>query len=244
VNTVTAYEETKLQNESKLVNQYAPLVKRIAHHLQARLPRTIQIEDLIQSGMIGLLEAAGKYDESKGASFETYAGIRIRGTMLDEVRKVDWVPRSVYRNSRRIAAIVKEVENKLGRDARDVEIAEALDISLTEYHLMLKDSNSAQIYGFDDIGLHDEIMKDGFSERIKGPLEGLQQDNFRTILAKCISNLPDRERLVITLYYEEELNLKEIGKILGVSESRVCQIHSQASSRLRTRFKEVTEQNS
>lgn len=221
-----------------IVEQYAPLVKRIAYHLHARLPRTVVLDDLIQAGMIGLLEAAKRYDESKGASFETYAGIRIRGTMLDEVRKTDWVPRSVHRNSRRIAAVIKELENKFGRDARDHEIAKALDVDLEEYYQMARDSNSVQMYGFEDVGLHDGIMQKGLASRIAEPLEGIQRDKFRDLLASCIDRLPERERLVLALYYNEELNLKEIGVILEVSESRVCQIHSQSMVRLRARLLE------
>lgn len=230
------YPELNCITQENLISRYAPMVKRIAHHLLGRLPKSVQLDDLIQSGMIGLLEAAGRYDTTKGASFETYAGIRIRGTMLDEVRKNDWVPRSVYRNSRKIAEVSKQLENRLGRDVRDHEIAEEMGVSLDEYHQMLNDLNSSQIYGFDDLGVPEESFDIGIEGTMQTPLEGVQQQKFYKSLLKCIESLPDREKLVLSLYYDEELNLKEIGNVLEVSESRVCQIHSQAMLRLRSRI--------
>jgi RNA polymerase sigma factor for flagellar operon FliA len=236
VSTVSIYNEIESLSKENLIIQYAPMVKRIAHHLIGRLPKNIQVDDLIQAGMIGLLEAASKYDTSKGASFETYAGIRIRGTMLDEVRKNDWVPRSVYRNTRNMSEIVRMLENKLGRDARDTEIAEALQVSLEEYHQMLSDANLAQVYAFEDIGIPEENLSSVLLGTVPGPLEGIQREKFFAVLSENIKKLPEREQLVLSLYYDDELNLKEIGEILEVSESRVCQIHSQAMLRLRSRI--------
>lgn len=227
-------EGKKYQQE--ILDTYAPIVKRIAYHLMGRLPKSVQIEDLMQAGMIGLLEAAENYDASKGASFETYAGIRIRGTMLDEVRKNDWVPRSVYRNSRRITQAVQIVENIHGRDAKDHEVAQQLGVGLDEYHSMLRDTASAQIYGYEDVGLEDDVISEGYSGSFTGPLDGVQHEQFQVKLAMAIEQLPEREKLVLSLYYDEELNLKEIGQILEVSESRVCQIHSQAMHRIKARF--------
>lgn len=236
MNTLSTYTDIESMSQDSLITRYAPMVKRIAHHLLGRLPKSVQLDDLIQAGMIGLLEAAGKYDTSKGASFETYAGIRIRGTMLDEVRKNDWVPRSVYRNSRQISNAVKHLENKLGRDARSHEIAESMDISIDEYHQMLKDVNSSQIFGFDDIGIPEENLSISTTPPLMGPMEGVQKQKFYNELVSSITTLPEREQLVLSLYYDEELNLKEIGQVLEVSESRVCQIHSQAMLRLRSRI--------
>lgn len=235
--TLDIYPELDSITQDNLITRYAPMVKRIAHHLLGRLPKSVQLDDLIQAGMIGLLEAAGKYDMSKGASFETYAGIRIRGTMLDEVRKNDWVPRSVYRNARRIAEVVKQLENQLRRDVRDQEVAEAMEVPLEEYHQMLSDINSSQIYGFEDLGLPEESFDLGLEGPTLSPLDGVQQQKFYSTLANCIDALPDREKQVLSMYYDDELNLKEIGDILEVSESRVCQIHSQAMLRLRTRIR-------
>src|SRR5690606_16072227 len=132
-----------------LVAEYAHLVKRIAHHLTARLPASVQVDDLVQAGMIGLLEAASKFDGSRGASFETYAGIRIRGAMLDEVRRGDWAPRSVHRNARRVADAVREVEANTGREAQDKDIAASLGVSLDEYHRMLTDASGARLFSFE-----------------------------------------------------------------------------------------------
>ena len=226
------------QTPEDLLNQYAPLVKRIAHHLLARLPASVQLDDLMQAGMIGLLEAARKYDLSKGASFETFVGIRIRGAMLDEVRRNDWLPRSVHRNGRRIAEATKAVEQRLGRDARDAEIAAEMGLTLADYHNLLADSSGGALYGFDDVGLTDDLLAQQEGSRVDGPEEGLHEADFRTDLAEAIAQLPERERLVLALYYDEEMNLKEIGAVLGVSESRVCQISNQAMARLRSRLRD------
>lgn len=237
MDAVAAYQETKTINQNVLVETHAPMVKRIAHHLKGKLPNSVLIEDLIQAGMIGLLEAAKKYDTSKGASFETYAGIRIRGNMLDEVRRNDWVPRSVYRNSRMISEAIKKIENQTGRDAKDQEVAQELKISMTEYHSMLKDSAGGQLYGFDDLGVTDDVLvADPSSKLSSEPLAEVQKDNLNQVLIEIIQHLPEREQLVLSLYYEQELNLKEIGAVLGVSESRVSQIHSQAMHRVKSRI--------
>ncbi len=224
---------TKCSNE-ELIKEYTPLVKRIAHHLLARLPSVIQAEDLIQAGMIGLIEAARNFDEQKGASFVTYAGIRIRGSMLDEIRKGDWAPRSVHKNTRRVAAAMRKVENETGKDARDTDVAKTLGIGLEEYHQILQDSNCSRIFAFDDIGITEDAFD--FPNPISGPLEGIQREDFKEKLSCEISKLPDREKLVLALYYDEELNLREVGEVLGVSESRISQIHSQAMVRLKSRL--------
>ncbi|MFO1259025.1 MAG: RNA polymerase sigma factor FliA [Gammaproteobacteria bacterium] len=217
--------------DKRVVEEHGALVKRIGHHLMSRLPSSIQLEDLVQAGMIGLLEAARNYDESRGASFTTYAGIRIRGAMLDEIRKGDWAPRSVHRNSRKVAQAVRSVENSKGRDARDSEVAKALGVSLAEYHAMIQDSNGAKIFAFDELGINVEVVASAAIEQ-PGPLDGLQRDDFKTILIREISKLPEREKLVLSLYYDEDKNLREVGEILGVSESRISQIHSAAMTRL------------
>ncbi len=226
------------QTQEALIKTHALLVKRIAYHLSGRLPRSIQIDDLMQAGMLGLLEAVRHYDDTKGASFETYAGIRIRGTMLDEVRRNDWVPRSVYRNARAISAAVKIVENRLSREAKDHEIAAELNISLDEYHQMLTDSNGAHLFGFEDLGVTDDVLKDDVLGASMEPYTSVQRADTRAHLAQIISHLPKNEGLVLSLHYEHDLNLKEIGEVLGVSESRVSQIHSQATHRIKARMLE------
>jgi RNA polymerase sigma factor for flagellar operon FliA len=194
------------------------------------------VDDLVQSGMIGLLEAARKYDLSKGASFETYAGIRIRGAMLDEIRKGDWAPRSVHRKSRQVADAIKTVEMRTGTDARDQDVAAELEMSLEEYHAILQDASGSRLFSFDDMLEGDDSVIEKVAGEVPNPLDGLQNDMFRGELAAAIATLPEREQLVLALYYDEELNLKEIGQVLGVSESRVSQIHTQAALRLRSRL--------
>jgi len=230
------YSEVQTDSMNDIVLQYAPLVKRIAHHLLLRMPSSVQVDDLVQSGMIGLLEAARKYDLSKGASFETYAGIRIRGAMLDEIRKGDWAPRSVHRKSRQVADAIKMVEMRTGTDARDQDVAAELEMSLEEYHAILQDASGSRLFSFDDMLEGDDSMIERVAGEVPNPLEGLQSEMFRGELAAAIATLPEREQLVLALYYDEELNLKEIGQVLGVSESRVSQIHTQAALRLRSRL--------
>ncbi len=235
----SVYQDVQAGSMNELVVQHAPLVKRIAHHLLMRMPSSVQLDDLIQSGMIGLLEAARKYDVSKGASFETYAGIRIRGAMLDEIRRGDWAPRSVHRKSREVAAAVKSVEMRTGSDAKDHEVAEELGIDLETYYTILQDASGSRLFSFDDLTEGgDDSALEAASGEITGPAEEIQEEDFRAHLAEAIEGLPEREKLVLALYYDEELNLKEIGEVLGVSESRISQIHSQAALRLRSRLQE------
>lgn len=229
------YNQSAGQNPSRLVAQHAPLVKKIALHLMARLPASVQLEDLMQAGMIGLLEAAQRYSSDKGATFETYAGIRVRGAMVDEIRKGDWVPRSVHRNNRRIAVAIKAVEDRLGREAQDQEVADELGMGLAEYHGVLSDANSGRLFSLDELNESGELPLSQTETR-DNPLDGLSSDAFRRSLAEAIECLPEREKLVLSLYYQDELNLKEIGAVLGVSESRISQIHSQAALRLRGRL--------
>jgi len=231
-------------NYDQLIEQYAVLVKRIGHHLKGRLPSSVQVDDLIQSGMIGLMEAARKYEPSKGASFETYAGIRIRGAMLDEIRKGDWAPRSVHRNSRRIAEAIRFVEGQTGCDAKDSEVAQALDMSLEQYHHQLQDGMGSRLFSFEELLAQQGEREGGITGGGDSPLGDLQSAHFRQHLARAIATLPEREQLVLALYYDEELNLKEIGAVLEVSESRVSQIHSQAAHRLRARLSEWIEKQS
>ena len=230
------------RSQNQLVTDYAPLVKRIAYHLMTRLPPTVQVDDLIQSGMIGLLEAARNYDASQGASFETYAGIRIRGAMLDEIRKGDWAPRSLHRKVRAITKAVADIEAREGRDARDAEVAVEVGMSLDEYYSTLQDATGYRVFSFEDLPAGEEGMTESLTAKISEPLANVENDMFKAALAEAIAGLPERERLVMSLYYKEELNLRETGEVLGVSESRVCQIHSQALIRLKSRMADWTDQ--
>lgn len=237
-NKVAAAYDAQEANIAVMLEKHAVLVKRIAHHLVARLPDSVLVDDLIQAGMIGLLEAAKNFDGSKGASFETYAGIRIRGAMLDDIRKGDWTPRSVHRNSRMIADKISELESDLGRDVKDYEVAEALDVSLEQYHTMLNEANAGKIIGMDDLGVSEDVISSREDEEQDDIYVDIEVDSFKHTLVDEIKNLPEREALILSLYYDEELNLREIGEVLSVSESRVSQIHSQAMLRLRSRLKD------
>ena len=219
--------------DDELVTQHLDLVKRIAQHLIARLPSSVDIDDLMQSGMVGLLEAANNFDPSRGASFETYAGIRIRGSMLDDIRKHDWTPRSVHHKYRQVAEAIHSIESASGRPARSEEIAARLGISVDEYHKVLADSASSRLFSLEETLDEPSLHRAPPKSDAASPEQELYKSQFRGRLAAEIEQLPDRERLVLSLYYERELNLKEIGRVLDVSESRVCQIHGQAMVRLR-----------
>ncbi|MDD1621146.1 MAG: RNA polymerase sigma factor FliA [Methylococcaceae bacterium] len=235
------YAAMQAHATNELVVKHAPLVKRIAYHLMGRLPDTVQLDDLVQSGMLGLLEAIKHYDAGQGASFETYAGIRIRGAMLDELRRADWTPRSVHKKARMVAEAIREVENQLGRDAKDSEVAKHMGISIDEYNHILRDSLSCKTFSVEELILGEDGLIEGVYATTEQPEELLVQQDFQKALAEAIAELPDRERLVISLYYDEELNLREIGKVLEVSESRVSQICSHAMLRLRARLADWLE---
>ena len=225
-------------DKSHLVEAYAPLVKRIAYHLMSKLPASVQVEDVIQNGMIGLLDAINRYEDDLGAQFETYAVQRIRGSMLDGLREDDWLPRSLRRDMRRIEEAIHSLEQHNGRQPSETELAKALDVSLADYQRMLQDARGHQLVYFEDFSDSDG---DSFFERNIGdeesnPLALLEDASMRSTLVRAIEDLPEREKLVMSFYYDEELNLREIGEVLGVTESRVCQLHSQAVARLRSRM--------
>jgi len=216
------------------------LVKRIAHFMMLKLPNSVQVDDMIQAGMIGLLDAAGRYDELRGAQFETYASQRIRGSMLDELRGSDWLPRSMRSDMRRIESAISRVQQRLGKAPAESDIARELGITLQEYQQMLQESRGAQLMYYEDFhNADDEDFFDRFeSDGKSNPLEVLKDERFRGALIKAIENLPERERLLMGMHYEQDMNLREIGEVLGVGESRVCQLHSQAVARLRSMLEE------
>ncbi len=220
----------------QMVEKYAPLVKKIAYHMSARLPADIHIDDIIQSGLIGLLDAGKHYDPSQGAQFETYATIRIRGAILDEVRRSDWAPKSVHKKARDLASSIQEIERRTGRDARDVEVAREMGISITDYYQILKDSSSCRMLSYDDLGTDDTQSLGIFEDKQNNVVDEVLGEEFHQRLSLAISGLPERERMVISLYYDTEMNLKEVGTLIGISESRVSQLLSQAQLRLRARI--------
>jgi RNA polymerase sigma factor FliA len=220
---------------NEIIMRYAPLVKRVALHLKSRLPPNVQLDDLIQAGMLGLLEASQNYEGGLGASFETYASIRIRGSMIDEIRTYDWTPRSVHRNSRNISDVIRKLSHELGCEPKEADIAKRLGVGIDEYRQMLVDASTSKVIGIDDLGVTDDVIEDSVAQGVMAsPHNQLTKLEFSKNLAQAIKDLPEREALIISLYYDEELNLKEIGAVLEISESRACQLLSQSLIRLRS----------
>jgi RNA polymerase sigma factor for flagellar operon FliA len=232
------YTASGTLDRDQLVTHYAPLVKRIAYHLMAKLPSSVQVEDMIQNGMLGLLDAINRYEEGLGAQFETYAVQRIRGAMLDGLRENDWLPRSLRRDMRRIEAAISALEQRFGRQPSESELADSLGMTLPEYQKMLQEARGHQLVYFEDFtdGDEEDFLERNCAGPEADPLEHLLEKDMRMSLVNAIEDLPEREKTVMGLYYERDLNLREIGEILGVTESRVCQLHSQAIARLRSRI--------
>ncbi|SDI05536.1 RNA polymerase sigma factor FliA [Propionivibrio dicarboxylicus] len=225
-------------DRDQLVQRFAPLVKRIAYHLMARLPASIQVDDLIQNGMMGLLDAIGRFESGMGAQFETYATQRIRGAMLDGLRDNDWLPRNLRRDFRRIESAIAKLEQENGRPPSENELAAALGMSLAEYQKMLQDARGHQLVSFEDLveDGDDDYLERHLADPSREPSRLLEEEGLHRLLVEGIEMLPERERLMMALYYEQDLNLREIGEVMGVTESRVCQLHSQAVARLRVRI--------
>ncbi len=236
MNQVTRmYTAQGVLTKEQQVAQYAPLVKRIAFLLLAKLPANVDVDDLIQNGMMGLLDAIDRYEEVPGAQFKTYATQRIRGGMLDGLRENDWLPRSVRREMREIEAAIRQLEHAHGRPPSETELAATLEISLADYQKILLEARGHQL-----IYIEDMVEVDGapYLERHVDaanldPLALLEELGTRTAVAAALEALPEREKLMMALYYEQDLNLREIGEVMGVTESRACQLHSQAIARLR-----------
>ncbi|HYD95674.1 MAG TPA: RNA polymerase sigma factor FliA [Noviherbaspirillum sp.] len=235
------YTVSGKSDKNQLLEEHAPLVKKLAHQLKAKLPPSVEVDDLIQAGMIGLLDAVGRYEENHGAQFETYAVQRIRGAMLDELRNSDWLPRSIRQNMRKIEVAMNKLQQKLGRAPMEAEIAKEMKLSLEEYQEMLNEGSGHQLVYYEDF--HEKDENEHFLDRYcideqGDPLQALMNTGFRQAVIRAIEALPEREKILMGLYYEQEMNLKEIGAVMGVSESRVCQLHSQAVARMRARLRE------
>ncbi len=230
--------------KSHLLTQHLPLVRRIALQMLARLPASVDLDDLIQVGMLGLLDASSRYEDNRGAQFETFASQRIRGAMLDELRASDWGSRALRQSARQVEQAIRLLEHRLGRSPSEGEIAKELQMSLSAYQSLLQEIQGAQLLYVEDFAREDGGENPVLELRAQDggrddPLQILMESGFRAELVEAIRNLPERDQLLLNLYYEEELNLREIGAILEVSQSRVCQLHSQAISRLRAGLKEL-----
>lgn len=222
--------------KDKQVAGYIPLVRRIAYLLMARLPASVEVDDLIQNGMIGLLDAMDRFEDGMGAQFETYAVQRIRGAMLDGLRDNDWLPRSVRKEMRRVEEVLRLLEHEIGRPPSETELAKALDMPLADYQKLLMDARGHQLVYIEEVsdGNGEDYLDRHSAASVPDPLHILEEAGTRQALVDAIEVLPEREKLMMSLYYEQDLNLREIGEIMGVTESRVCQLHSQAVARLRS----------
>ena len=227
-------------DSNAMLKQYSPLVRRLAHQMIAKLPANVEIDDLIQVGMIGLNDALARYDANQGVQFETFATQRIRGAMLDELRGNDWMSRGDRRHQRAIEAAVHKLEHQLGRPPHETEIAAELGMKLAEYQDLLTKVRGTQLVYLEDM-VGDEGEEDFLDRHMvdndANPAGLLADRRMREALVAAINDLPEREQYVMSMYYEHDMNLKEIAAVLGVTESRVCQLHSQSITRLRTRLR-------
>ena len=229
-------------DNSATLKQYSPLVRRLAHQMIAKLPANVELDDLIQAGMIGLNDALGRFDAAQGVMFETFATQRIRGAMLDELRSGDWMSRGDRKQQRQIESAVHKLEQQFGRTPAESEIAKAMGLSLAEYQELLGKVRGTQLLYLEDMsgsgdGDDDYLDRHVASDDIN-PLARLQDRRMRESLVEAITLLPEREQYVMSMYYEHDMNLKEIAAVLGVTESRVCQLHSQSIARLRVKLRE------
>lgn len=228
-------------DHGSLLKQYSPLVRRLAHQMIAKLPANVELDDLIQVGMIGLNDALGRFDAAQGVQFETFATQRIRGAMLDELRGADWMSRGDRRQQRSIEAAVHKLEQRLGRAPSEGEIAREMGLSLSDYQELLGKVRGTQLLYLEDLGGDEgdhSYLDRHVPDEDANPVGQLQDRRMREALVAAIKNLPEREQFVMSMYYEQDMNLKEIAAVLGVTESRVCQLHSQSIARLRARLRE------
>ncbi len=224
-----------------MLKQYSPLVRRLAHQMIAKLPANVELDDLVQVGMIGLTDALSRFDASQGVQFETFATQRIRGAMLDELRGSDWMSRGNRKQQREIESAVHRLEQRLGRAPQESEIAKEMGLALTEYQELLGRVRGTQLVYLEDMS-GDEGDNDYLDRHVgdenANPLAQLQDQRMREALVAAIKTLPEREQYVMSMYYEHDMNLKEIATVLKVTESRVCQLHSQCIARLRAKLRE------
>lgn len=228
--------------QEEIILRHSPLVKYVSSRISIKLPASVEVEDLYQAGILGLIDAVSKFDHGRGIKFQTYAEFRIRGAILNELRAMDWVPRAVRQNATRLEAAYGKMEGRLGRPAEDKEVAAELGLSLEDFFQLLDGSRGVSIVSFDDLkptvdGESRDILEVLADPDVEDPIESIGLRQVRAAIALAIESLPEKERLVITLYYVEELTMNEIGHILKVTESRVSQLHSKAAMRIRARIR-------
>ena len=237
--------EITTENREEVIKRYSPMIKYVANRIAMRLPPHIEVDDLISVGVLGLMDAISKYDSSRGAKFKTYAEFRVRGAILDELRAMDWVPRSIRQKASNVDKVVQTLQAKLSRSPEDEEVAKEMGISLDQFHDTLNETKSIPIFSLEDLGIAKESgEQQSLLDCLAGKADADPQTQIRLIelkeiIAKAIDALPEKERLMVSLYYYEELTMKEIGAVLEITESRVSQIHSKAVYRLRTKLKAI-----
>jgi RNA polymerase sigma factor for flagellar operon FliA len=229
----------QLSDSNVLLKQYSPLVRRLAHQMIAKLPANVELDDLIQVGMIGLNDALSRFDANQGVQFETFATQRIRGAMLDELRGGDWMSRGDRRHQRSIEAAVRKLEQKLQRAPSESEIADEMGMMLADYQELLGKVRGTQLFYLEDLSGEDgdDFLDRHIADEGANPLDMLEDHRMRQALVDAIGKLPEREQHVMSMYYEHDMNLKEIAAVLGVTESRICQLHSQSIARLRSKLR-------
>ena len=237
--------EITTENREEVIIKYSPMIKYVANRIAMRLPPHIEVDDLISVGVLGLMDAITKYDSSRGAKFKTYAEFRVRGAILDELRSMDWVPRSIRQKASQVDKVVQGLQAKLRRTPEDEEVAQEMGLSLDQFHETLNETKSIPIFSLEDLGIAKESGdQQSLLDCLAGKADADPQTQVRLvelkeIIAKAIDALPEKERLMVSLYYYEELTMKEIGAVLDITESRVSQIHSKAVYRLRTKLKAI-----
>lgn len=227
--------------KDELIKEYAPLIKFIAQKIAVRLPSNIELDDLISAGVIGLMDAIDKYDPTRDNKFKTYAEFRVRGAILDELRAQDWVPRSIRDKAKLLDKTIANLEIELGRTATDEEVAKALNVNIDEFHELVNQVRPVSLLPIDQATTFSNTDKKSIMDilegsRLNNPFNQLNIKSIKDVVAQAIEELPERQRLVLSLYYYEDLNLKEIGQVLRVTESRVSQLHAQAVTRLRAKL--------
>ncbi|MFA6498107.1 MAG: FliA/WhiG family RNA polymerase sigma factor [Desulfurivibrionaceae bacterium] len=237
-------EPLSAEKRNELILTYTPLIKYIAARLAARLPAQVSLDDLISCGIIGLIDAINKFDVSKNVQFKTYAEFRVKGAMLDELRALDWVPRSVRRKTTDLEKAYADIEKQTGRPATDEEVAQTMGLALDDFYKLLDETKSVTFMDIEFLRqkateANDPTLAETFAMDDRDPFTAINLSQIRELIANAIAELPDKEKLTVSLYYQDELTMKEIGEVLGYTESRISQMHSKAMFRLRAKLKKT-----